>query len=300
MLWLIIAILAYFFLALSSLGDKVYLKGKENPKSYVFYVGLLSGLVILLIPFIKDFSLPSLDILIWPILEGGVYILALYSMYYALERFEVSVVVPTMGGLQPIFILLLSMGFFQFTEISLQNIVALIVLIIGTFLISSSGKNVKIKGKELLFSLLPAALFALDVILTKQVFLTEPFLNGLVFMRITSCVVVLFFLLNKKFRKNIFKRTNIKKSKANIFLMAQSAGGLGILLQSYAISLVPVLGLATLNALKGVQYIFLLIMTIIISAFFSKTLNEKFDKKTFSLKLVSIIIIAVGIALLTI
>ena len=293
MFWLLIAIVAYFFLALSSLGDKVYLKGKEKPKLYVFYVGLLSGLVVLLIPFIKDFGLPSLDILIWPILEGIVYILALYSMYYALDKYEVSVVVPAMGGLQPVFIFFLSIGFFQITEISFKSVAALIILIIGTFLISSNGKKIKANSKEFLFSLLPALLFALDAILTKQVFMGESFFEGLVYMRITSFLVVLFFLFDKQLRKSLFR-----KRKRGVFLGAQAAGGVGILLQSYAISLVPVLSLATLNALKGVQYAFLLIITLFISSFHSKILHEKFDKKTLRIKIISVAIIALGIALL--
>lgn len=298
MFWLLIIIIAYFFLAISSLGDKVYLKGKENPKSYVFSVGLLSGLVVFLIPFLKDFSFPSFDILIWAIAEGIVYVLALYAMYYALEKFEVSVVVPAMGGLQPIFIFLLTICFFQVSQISIQIIVALIALIIGTFLISSEKRKRKISKKTVFFALIPAFLFALDVILSKQVFLLQPFFEGLVFMRLTSCLVVLFFLFDKKFRKSIFKKQ--KKSKKFLFLATQSAGGIGILLQSYAISLVPVLSLAVLNALKGVQYVFLIIITLLVSQFLPKILKEKFDKKNLTVKIISILIIAFGIALLTI
>lgn len=290
MFWLLIVIAAYFFLALSSLGDKVYLKGREKPKSYVFYVGLLSGLVVLLIPFIQDFNF---HLSFWAILEGIIYILALYSMYYALDKYEVSVVVPAMGGLQPVFIFFLSIGFFQITEISFKSVIALIILIIGTFLISSNGKKIKANSKEFLFSLVPAFLFALDAILTKQVFIEESFFEGLVYMRITSFLVVLFFLFDKQLRKSLFK-----KRKRGVFLGAQAAGGVGILLQSYAISLVPVLSLATLNALKGVQYIFLLIITLFISIFHSKILHEKFDKKTLKVKVISVAIIALGIALL--
>ena len=99
MFWLLIGILAYFFLALSSLGDKIFLKGKQDPKTYVFYVGLLSGLVVFIIPFIN-----CDPISIWPLLEGVVYIAALYTMYFALDRFEVSVVMPILGGLQVVFI----------------------------------------------------------------------------------------------------------------------------------------------------------------------------------------------------
>ncbi|MDD4661808.1 MAG: EamA family transporter [Candidatus Pacebacteria bacterium] len=296
MFWFIVAISAYFFLAISSLGDKIFLKGKEDPKTYVFYVCLLSGLIVFLIPFIT-FNIQPFNILIWPILEGITYAGALYALYYALDRFEVSVVVPVLGGLQPVFIFLLSFLFFNITEVSFQNIIALIVLIIGTVLISLNGK-MKFKSKGLLFCFLPAFLFALDFILTKQVFLNQSFLEGLVYMRVSSCLIVLFFLFNGKFRRNIFKEGK-KSKKKTIFLGAQGAGAIGALLQSYAISLVPAASLAILNALKGTQYVFLLILTFIISIFYSKILKEDFHRKNLIIKVISIIIIGLGIALLT-
>lgn len=295
MLWLIIIILAYFFLAVSSLGDKLYLKGKEKPKNYVFYVGLLSGLIVLIVPFI-DFAFPSINILLWAFLEGIVYIAALYALYYALDKFEVSVVIPALGGIQPIFIFLLSIVFFQIKEISIKSIIALIILIIGTFLISLDKGRKNLKSKELLFAIIPGFLFALDFILTKQVFNTQPFLQGLVFMRLFSFMAVLAFLFDKKFRESIFKKK--AASKKMIFLGAQASGAIGILLQSYAISLVPILYLATLNALKGIQYVFLLILTFIISTFYSNVLKENFNKKSLITKIISIIFIVLGIALL--
>lgn len=297
MLWLLIIILAYFFLALSSLGDKIFLKGKENAKTYVFYVGLLSGLVVLLIPFI-DFTISSINILIWPFFEGIVYIIALYTMYYAIDKFEVSTVVPILGGLQPIFIFFLSIVFFEIADISLKNILALIILIVGTFLISFNKDKTRVKSKEVLFAIFPAFLFSLDFILTKQVFNSQPFLEGLVYMRITSFLFVLLFLFSKEFRKSIFKQKK-NNNKSLVFIGAQTAGGFGILLQSYAIKLVPVYGLAILNALKGIQFVFLFIATYLTSIFCPKVLKENFDKKSLILKITSIIIIVIGIALLS-
>ena len=62
MLWLIIAILAYFLFAFVSLGDKYLLKGAPEPKTYTFYVGLFSIVVLILIPFVDG----SYDAWIFP------------------------------------------------------------------------------------------------------------------------------------------------------------------------------------------------------------------------------------------
>ena len=141
--WLLVIILAYFFLGLASLGDRIFLKGKQDPKTYTFYVGALSGLVVLLIPFV-NFSIPDINILIWAIIEGVLYVGALYALYYALDRFEVSVVVPIVGGLQPIFIFLITIFVFGFTIVvgafvfianivSVHNWVGYIILAICLF-----------------------------------------------------------------------------------------------------------------------------------------------------------------------
>lgn len=279
MLWLVIGILAYFFLALASFYDKLFLKEKEDPKAYVFYVGLLGGLVIFLAPFF-EFSLIS----IWPILEGIVYIIALYFLYYVLNRSEASTIIPAQGAIQVIFILLLSVVFFEIKEV---NLLALGILILGSFLISFSKR---LKRKEILFCVFSAFLFAIDFVLVKQVFLMHSFLEGLFLMRMTSFFVVLFFLLDKSFRKNIFKT---KKQEKKFFFLAQIAGGLGILLQSYAIRLVSPSNLAVLNAIKGIQYVFLFLLAILF-------LKEDFSRRNLFFKIVSIVLIVVGIVLLAI
>lgn len=297
MLWLITIISAYLFLGLAAFGDKLFLKDKEKPQTYVFYVGVLSGLVVFLIPFV-NFSLPPLSVLIWPIIEGIVYILALYFLYLSLSKYEVSQIVPAIGGIQPIFIFIFTILIYGTGIFVFKDVLALVILTIGTILISLDYKTKKINKISLGYAFLVALLFALDYMLTKQVFLLQDFWSGLILMRISSFILVLFFLFNYKFRKNLFKKKT--KNKGVVFLLAQGSGGIGILLQSYAISLVPVVYLATLNALKGVQYIFLIALTMVITKFFPKILKETFDRKTLFLKIISVLTIALGIALLVI
>ena len=105
--WLLIIILAYFFFSLSNLGDKFILSGPPKPTSYTFYVGLASLSVIVLIPFI-GFGFPSVKIFFWIIAEAIVYVLGLYTMFSAVEKFDVSRVITTIGATQPIFIFALT------------------------------------------------------------------------------------------------------------------------------------------------------------------------------------------------
>lgn len=299
MLWFIVILIAYFFLGIASLGDKVFLKGKQqSPAIYTFYVGIMGGLVVFLIPFF-GIDISSFQDLLYPALEGILYAAALYSLYLALSRTEVSIAIPIIGALQPIFVFFLTIVFYGFSELAVKDVIALAILILGTFLISLEKGGSKINVKKMAIAIVPAFLFALDMILTKQVFFNFDFWEGLILMRIFTFLTVLFFLFSSKFRKELSARRKDKsKGKGLVFVFAQGAGGLGILLQSYAISLVPTIYLAVLNALKGVQYVFLLFATMLVSYYFPKIIKEDFKRRALIRKIISVIIISAGIALL--
>lgn len=297
MSWLPIIILSYLFFSLASLGDKIVLAGPSKPKSYTFYVGFLSIVVILAIPF-ANFKIPDINGMMWILLEAVSYIAGLYGLFASLEKYDVSKVMPTIGATQPIFIFALTWIFWGPQELSTSNIVAFLILLLGSVIISID-KNPKLTGDCLLLTLFTSLVFSLDYVFSKFVFLDQPFLEGFIWMRIVSFVLVLLFFFDKKFRKEIFNKQNLLSMKSGlIFISAQCAGGLANILQSFAISLAPIAYLAIMNAMKGVQYVFLLIMTIVFSFFFPHILKEETLKSVIIQKIVSVALIAIGLAIL--
>ena len=102
MLWLIIAILAYFILAIVALVDKYLLGGlMPSPKVYAFYVAAFGILALILIPF--GFLIPAPLQILLALLAGIFHILAILVYYNGLKRFETSRIVPAIGGLLPTF-----------------------------------------------------------------------------------------------------------------------------------------------------------------------------------------------------
>ena len=298
--WLIVAILAYLFFASSSFFDKLVLAGKPKPKSYTFYVGAFSILVVLIIPFIK-FSLPTGTGLIWIILDAMVHVAGLYTMFVALEKFEVSKVISTIGAAQPILIFLLTWLFWGPQAMPPMDIVAFFLLFIGSVVISID-KNIEVTGRYLEITLFSSLMFSLDYIFSKLVFLSfanHSFFSGIVWIRIFVLLFVLAFLIKKSSREEIFsKQVATDKKTQKIFLCAQLCGGAGNFLQSFAISLAPVAFLATINSLRGIQYAFLFIITLFISVVYPKILKEEVSKKIIFQKIISIAIIAIGLAIL--
>lgn len=296
MLWLLTITLSYLFFAFSSLGDKIVLNGPAKPKSYTFFVGIFSILAALLIPFI-DFNFPSQIGLLWVILEAFIYVVGLYALFYALENFEVSKIIPTIGATQPIFIAILSCMFFGFQPLGGKDILAFVVLLLGSVLISID-KNPKITKRSLQVGLLTSLFFSLDFIFSKFVFMDLPFWPGFVWMRIFSFVFVLFFLFDKGFRKEMAEENKISKKTGALFIVTQMAGGAANILQSWSIALVPVAYLAIMNSMKGLQYVFLFIMVVILSHFLPKVLHEETSKKIILQKIISIFIIGLGLVIL--
>ncbi len=295
--WLSVIILAYFFFSLSSLGNKLILAGPPKPNSYIFFVGLSNILVLIFLPFI-NFSIPGVSILLLMMVEAVVFMGGLYAMYWAIEKYDVTKVVTTIGATQPIFIFILGWLVWNQSIVSKTNIFAFVLLLLGSILISV-GKNREATRGYLKPTIIASFLFALDYIFSKFIFLSEPFLLGLIWMRMFAFIIALLFLLSKKNRKDIFKKRNILNKKTGIiFAFTNASGGTAGILQSYAIALAPVAFLPIVNSLNGLQYVFLFFMTLFLTLLWPKLLREEISKKIIFQKIISIILIGSGLALL--
>jgi drug/metabolite transporter (DMT)-like permease len=260
-------------------------------------VGIFSILAVFLIPFV-EFNFPTGTGLMLVIAEAIVYVAGLYAFFYALENFDVSRIVPMIGATQPIFIALLSAAFWGYEKLKGNEVLAFAALLAGSVLISID-KNPKITKKSLEISLVASVFFSLDFILSKFVFLEMPFWQGFIWMRIFSFVFVLIFLFDKGFKKEMSEdNAGFNKKTGIIFILTQGAGGAANILQSLSISLVPVTYLAIMNSMRGLQYVFLFILTVLFYSFFPKVLKEEMSKKMVIQKSVSIILIGLGLAIL--
>ena len=324
MVWLIVIISAYFLFGIATLGDKYLLKKSiPNPKIYAFYVGLLSLWALLLIPL--GFVVPSLGQVAFSLFTGALFVLTLVVFYTILQRFEASRVVPAIGGFLPLFTFILSYIFSQGKEVlSLSSLGALGLLIAGSVLISWE-KEKAITFKSLQGSALVGLLFALSFLATKIVYLSQPFLSGFILIRMGGVLIALCFLFSKSLRQEIFggieqyyqqikaffsekKKISSDNSKTNedshktvkLFLLFQLIGGAAAFLQQWAIFLAPLAYLAVINAIQGVQNVFLFVFVIFLSLKHPHILKEQIFSKTFFQKIIAIILICLGLALLAI
>ena len=265
--WLLVIIASYLFFSLAYFGDKLVLSGPPNAKLYTFYVGSLNILVVFFIPF-ANFGLPNLMGFVWAL------------------------------AIQPLLILLLTWIFWQGQILTGNNLLAFTLLFLGSLLISVQ-KKFQISRHYLLLIFFASLMFSLDYIFSKLVFFHQPFLQGLIWMRIFSFLCVQVLLFDKTLRSQLFtKKPTLNKKTRIIFLCTQSAGGLAAILQSLAISLAPLAYLATVNSLRGIQYVFLFLITLFFSHFFPKVFKEEISEKVIIQKIAAIVLIVVGLAVL--
>jgi len=298
MSWLFVTILAYFFLAVSFFGDKFLLTGGiPNPKVYSFYVGILGIFVIIFIPF--GFFFPSPLQIFLSFLTGTLFIIGLYLYYSLVKEFEVSRIVPAIGGIIPIltffFIYIFSWGK---TTFSFKEAISFILLICGSVLMVIE-KSKSIFGKSFIFSAGAAFYFALYFVLAKFVYNSLTFINGFIWIRFGGFLAALFFLFFKEVRLNIFtKPQGLKLKTTAIFIGNQIVGSSGAVLQNWAIALAPLVYVAFINSLQGIQYVFLLVFTMLFSLKSPQILKEEISRKILIQKVFAILLIGTGLAIL--
>ena len=306
MLWLFLALAAYAFFALVSIGDKYLLSGRvPHPLVYAFYVGGLGGLAILLTPFF-GFPLPEGAEIIPALISGAVFIAGLLLYYTGLRRYEASRIVPAIGGLLPLFTL--SISYFLFPGIALAPLdaLALMFLIAGSVVITAKDAK-SIFGESFGIPLAAAALLAFSFTLAKYVYLEESFWSGFLWMRIGGAVFALvLFAVSAELRKELFferrlvraeKRTK-RVSTPLLFLGNQAIGVVAAVFQNLAIYVAPPVMIALVNALQGTQYLFLIFFAAIVSFEFPGVLRESFSRKSLLKKVFAVALLGGGTAIL--
>ena len=299
-MWLVIAISSYLILAVVFLVDKYLLVQKlPNPKVYSFLVGGMGILVLLIIPFI-DFFVPEASQIGLAFLAGAFFIYALLWFYKGLQVFDASRIVPAISGILPIFTFGIAFIFSGGKEIlELKEIAALLLLTLGSVLMTYE-KSKKISLNCLGVSVLTAFLLSLSFILSKYVYLAQPFWSGFIWIRLGGVLMAAgFFFFSKEVREEIFKaKQTFTKQTAILFFSNQGLGAVANILQNWAIALAPLAYIAMINALQGVQYVFLLFFAIVISLKFPQILKEQISKEILLQKIIAILLIGGGLALL--
>lgn len=291
--------------------DKGILEAKGSSVSQPARYAGLSGVVAGLAGVLLFFSYTPLTgwIAIWSLLAGMFWLGALWFFYIALKEGDPSRVVPLVGSAVPIFTLLFAWGWLG-ERLDWKMLVGILLLIVGGLVLSlplisangsvSKSKNWQLSGRILGAILLSGAFFAAHFAVAKYIYAAPlPFLALFAYVRVGVGVVSLGLLILLIRRRHTAKKIGLAKKTgwivASAFLLSKGLGMIALLLQNYAIKVGSV---SAVNALQGTQYVFLLILAVLVSVWMPKVFKEALSGVVLWQKVSGIVLIGLGLVLI--
>ncbi len=325
-MYLIAAVISYLMNAGVYVADK-YLLSKQVHSSivYTFYVGIWSiGNFVLLIfaPFV-----PSWNQFLFDVSAGLLFLLTLIFWYKALHQSEATRVVPVVGALTPVFSFILSYIFLNAT-LSIQELVAFIVLIAGGLLISIKRTRMHFFGETveriktiysrvvgqvsaemqptrrlIINSVISAFFFAAYYVLIKYIYSEtgQPFIGAFVWSRLGSFIGVMIIFLIPAWRRLISaSKTTERRTPKQLafFLGVRLTAAAAFILLNWAVSLSD--NVSLINALQGTQYAFLLMIVVLLATRFPKIIAEEVGRGVVMQKTIGVVLVGLGLYLLVI
>ncbi len=303
MTWIIVSVISYFFGAVAALLDKVLLSGRiSHPSVYAFFVSLFSLFALLFIPFGFQWygNVPTFIFLI----SGILFLYGLLVLYAAVQKSEISRVAPLVGtimAMTALFVYFFPVGgdMGRIMTITWGQFLAFALLVGGGILITI---DFPLRKKENISPLAVAAgiCMAVSLLLLKYGYYQYDvnFESGFVWSRIGMFLGGMSLLLIPRFRKEILfgLQDHGVASKKNtktgmLFLANKVSGGTAAFLMNYATYLGPV---TFIQALSGIQFIFLLILAWVTSTQYPHIFEERFGMLQWVQKGVAVALIVCG------
>lgn len=299
MTWALVALLGYFFNAVSAVFDKYLLSDRiPTPAVYAFFVSMFSLFAMGFIPFGAHMLSVGTTLVLF--LSGIAFVYGLVAFYTAVKQHEVSRVSPLVGTIVSLvaFSAVFLPGMTGEGHIGSWYLLALVLLIGGGLLISF---DLPLRRGEHIsrYVFLAGILMGLSLLFLKQGFDQSNFVNGIVWSRLGMVLAGLSLFLVPVFRGQIvaqFKGFHHRSSRAlstsSLFLVNKVVAAIGLMLISYATDMGSV---SFVQALSGMQYVFLLFMMVPLSLRYPALFGEKLYFWDWFQKAVAIIIIGLGL-----
>lgn len=292
MVWVFLIIVAQFLNAIVTLVDKFLVTSPliGRPVVYTFYIGAMSGAAILLLPFGVVAPL-TVEVARLSLIAGVAYVFSILFLYKALQASDASDVAPAFGAVSAVATLGFSVWFLG-KGLSGNFLYGFILLVAGTFITS----YFHLSKKSTMFLIIAGALFGFSTIFLKELFNQTSFWNGFFWSRLANIVGVMTLLLRPRNIQAILG--NVKTSSINVKMAVVAnkiIAGFAFLMILYAIKLGNV---SIINALTGVQFAFLLLLTILFVKKYPQYIFETTHYHAVARKAAATSIIAVGLAIL--
>lgn len=303
-LWILLVVVAQFLYAIVSLVDKYIVTSERalpKPLVYAFYVSILSAGSIFIYFFSwipiphDDISVPSFALLETPtllvaalsLLAGYSFFYALVSLFSALRHADASDVVPVVGAVSALATFILSYIFLG-ANLGHMFFSGLLLLVCGTLLMS----HFRFTWKTAFSSMHAGILFAIHYVAIKALFIETSFDNGFFWSRMAIVLVALSILLVPRYYEKITHQTKATGKRGGMLVVGNKIiAGLASILVLKAVELGDV---SVVQALGGMQYVFLLLLGLVLGAKLDRECGEKCGERDWLKKSFATSIIVLG------
>lgn len=310
MSWILVAIAAYFLLAIANLVDKFLVeKVVGSARAYTFVACVLGALIFFAAPWVLEW--PGWEGVAYNFILGGIFALALLLLFAALRRGEASRSLVIIGGSTPVFTIPLAYLFLgdQLPSGELLSIAFLIAGVVVVALLPAHkpsfwsriigfAKERPSTTTSIFLALASGLAYSLFFVGSKYVYQDQSFLSAFLWMRLGAALFASLVLISPRARdeiKALFARKPGRKRNQGLVIGNQVIGALGFVLQNYAVYLGPV---ALVNALQGIQYAWIMLLGAIVTIIKPGVLKEDISWRAIVQKALAILLIGIGLYLL--
>jgi drug/metabolite transporter (DMT)-like permease len=294
---ILVAIIAHGLIGITLVWDKILLRQPEtrNLVSYVFGLGFISILGLILIPF--GFHIPAAPVIGIAFGAGLLQMAAIFSYYAALKAGEASQTLAIMGGFSPVATALISIPLLRNPVGGRAVFGGFLLLVLGGFVMFLSEKTDL--HKVLPNVLLASLSYGLVNVLQKLVFNRTNFVSGYVFFTLGTFFGALLLLVRPSWRRQIFRKAKKRHNPEGRrhwfwYFVNRFLNGLGSFLVFYAISLTRP---ALVDAITGLRYVIIFAGSYVLTLLRPRLLREDFSGAVLFGKSLATTLVVAGLVL---
>src|SRR3989338_9724296 len=199
--WIALAALAQFISAGNVFIDRYVLLSRVHigkPVVYAFYISLLSGFVLVLVPF-GLISIPTSSVILLSLVSSVTFISSIVLLYTALKEGHASDVMPIIGSVAAVATALCAYQWLH-QDLPRAFLPAFCLMVIGMLLVS----RFRLTGRQQVSILFSGIFFFFTAFLIKLIFLETAFIDGFFWSRMTNVIGALSLLIIPANREAIF------------------------------------------------------------------------------------------------
>lgn len=259
MIWLLPALLAPAFWAMSNMIDEALMKRiMRDPIGLMVVTGLFSGVAVLVLALTGNMRFLSVPETALALATGVVGLSILYPYLRALSFSTASTIVP-LWNLSPVFVMILAAVFLH-EQLRPLDYVGILLLVLGAFVAAYHGPG-KFQWKPLLYMTTATLLVAVESVFEKATYVHASFEEGFGWISLGGFLTAMILLIIRPKTRAALQQ-NLVPSVVFINVTNETINLAAYALTNFAVSLGAV---SLVRAVGGIQAIYILLFSFLLT-----------------------------------